>query len=179
MSYFFFLFSENLYEKIFIKVLFKNLSTKMYKIFYIISIVTMLFACKNETSSAANNQKQDNKKEKAVNQTPLQKSITRGKSVYTKNCAQCHLPTGKGIPKIYPPLRKSDWLTQKRIQSIHAVKYGLSGEITVNGQPYDNVMTPMGLSDEEVADVLNYVMNMWGNKQEKMVSSEEVAQVEK
>ena len=40
-------------------------------------------------------------------------------------------------------------------------------------------MTPMGLSDQEVADVLNYAMNMWGNKQEKMVSSEEVSQVEK
>ena len=89
------------------------------------------------------------------------------------------MPTGKGIPKVYPPLRRSDWLTKKRTESIQAVKYGLSGEITVNGNTYDNIMTPMGLSDQEVADVLNYVMNTWGNKQEKMVSSEEVSQAKK
>ncbi len=148
----------------------------MFRILYIL-LIFVFYSCKNEKSSNSTTRKKTQKE--IVEKTPLQKSITRGKSVYTKNCAQCHLPTGKGIPKIYPPLRKSDWLTKKRTESIHAVKYGLSGEITVNGQAYENIMTPMGLSDQEVADVLNYAMNMWGNKQEKMVSSEEVAQVEK
>ncbi|PZD77005.1 cytochrome c [Mesonia sp. K7] len=102
-----------------------------------------------------------------------------GKAIYTEFCVQCHLPNGKGIPKIYPPLRDSDWLKNKRTESIHAVKYGLSGEITVNGKPYENIMTPLGLTDEEVVDVMNYIMNAWGNKEENPVTLEEVKRVKK
>ncbi|MBW2961462.1 cytochrome c [Mesonia aestuariivivens] len=149
----------------------------MNRSIYLLFVLVFFISCKKQEKS-----KQSKAEENAITvikKTPLQESIAKGKSVYTNNCAQCHLPTGKGIPKIYPPLRKSNWLTKKRTESIHAVKYGLSGEITVNGQPYENVMTPMGLSDQEVADVLNYVMNMWGNKQEKMLTPEEVSNVDK
>ncbi|GGZ51143.1 c-type cytochrome [Mesonia mobilis] len=149
----------------------------MKKLLYISLTTILLVACKNEKTS--NNDTAPEASKVETKKTPLQESMARGKSVYSKNCAQCHLATGNGIPNSYPPLRKSDWFTKKREESIHAVKYGLSGEIIVNGKTYDNVMTPMGLSDQEVADVLNYAMNMWGNKQEKMVSSEEVSQVEK
>ena len=103
----------------------------------------------------------------------------KGKEIYNQFCAQCHLPTGKGIPKIYPKLRGSNWLTEKRKESIHAVKYGLSGEITVNGKTYENIMTPLGLSDEEVVEVMNYIMNAWENKQDQKVTLEEVKAVKK
>jgi mono/diheme cytochrome c family protein len=112
-------------------------------------------------------------------QTDLEKSIQRGQDVYQNFCMQCHLPNGKGIPNNFPPLAGSDWLTDKRTESIHAVKYGQRGEIKVNGVTYNGIMTPMGLSDEEVADVLNYAMNSWGNTQEKMVTEAEVTAVEK
>lgn len=112
-------------------------------------------------------------------QTTLAQSIEKGKEIYTNFCMQCHLPTGKGVPNNFPPLAGSNWLTEKRSESIHAVKYGQRGEIVVNGVTYNGIMTPMGLSNEEVADVLNYVMNSWGNTQEKMVTKEEVATVEK
>ena len=49
----------------------------------------------------------------------------------------------------------------------------------VNGQKYSSTMSPMGLSDEEVADVMNYIMNSWSNKQTKMVTVAEVALVKK
>lgn len=109
----------------------------------------------------------------------LEKSIIRGKSVYNDFCMQCHLPNGKGTKGIFPPLDGSDWLVEKRPESIHAVKYGQKGEIVVNGVTYNNVMPPMGLSDQEVADVMNYVMNSWSNDQDKMVTVEEVKAVEK
>ena len=150
----------------------------MYKVFFLLFIFTFAYSCKNISSEKENSNKIVSTGDE-IKKTPLEESIARGKSIYSNNCAQCHLPTGKGIPKVYPPLRRSDWLTKKRTESIQAVKYGLSGEITVNGNTYDNIMTPMGLSDQEVADVLNYAMNMWGNKQEKMIPSEEVSQVEK
>lgn len=108
----------------------------------------------------------------------LTKSIERGKEVYTDFCIQCHLANGKGNETI-PPLAGSDWLVHKRKESIHAVKYGQSGPIKVKGKTYNGVMSPMGLSDEEVADVMNYIMNSWGNKQSKMVTVSEVLGVKK
>ncbi len=106
--------------------------------------------------------------------TDLQKSIERGQEVYDGFCIQCHLPNGKGTKGIFPPLDGADWLTEKREESIHAVKFGQSGEIVVNGVKYNNMMPPMGLTDREVADVMNYVMNSWSNTQEKKVTVEEV-----
>lgn len=112
---------------------------------------------------------------KEQQQTPLQKSISRGKEVYTDFCIQCHLGTGKGNGTTFPPLDGSDWLKKKRPESIHAVKYGQKGEILVNNKKFNAMMPPMGLSDEEVADVMNYVMNSWSNKNQKMVTVNEVA----
>jgi mono/diheme cytochrome c family protein len=112
---------------------------------------------------------------KEQQQTPLQKSIARGKEVYTDFCMQCHLATGKGNGSTFPPLDGSDYLKKNRTASIHGVKYGQKGEITVNAKKYNTIMPPLGLSDEEVADVMNYVMNSWSNKTKKMVTPKEVA----
>lgn len=108
----------------------------------------------------------------------LVKSISRGKEVYADFCMQCHLGNGKGSETV-PPLAASDWLVNKRKESIHAVKFGQSGPIKVNGKSYNGRMSPMGLSDDEVADVMNYIMNSWGNKQSKMVTVSEVKAVKK
>jgi mono/diheme cytochrome c family protein len=117
---------------------------------------------------------------RSVNQSnqELVKSITRGKEIYIDFCMQCHLANGKGSETV-PPLAGSDWLVNKRKESIHAVKYGQSGPIKVNGKNYNAMMSPLGLTDEEVADVMNYVMNSWGNKQSKMVTVSEVKAVKK
>ncbi|MEN9910056.1 MAG: hypothetical protein RLZZ540_3215 [Bacteroidota bacterium] len=121
----------------------------------------------------------DSKKEylsiKEQPQTPLQKSMARGKEVYTDFCIQCHLTTGKGNGTIFPPLDGSDWLKKKRTESIHAVKYGQKGEILVNQKKFNGIMPPMGLIDEEITDVMNYVLNSWSNKTKKMVTTKEVA----
>jgi len=117
---------------------------------------------------------------RSINQSnqELVKSITRGKEIYTDFCVQCHLGNGKGSETV-PPLAGSDWLVNKRKESIHAVKYGQSGPIKVNGKNYNAMMSPMGLTVEEVAYVMNYVMNSWGNKQSKMVTDSEVKAVKK
>lgn len=111
--------------------------------------------------------------------TPLKASIQRGSELYEEFCMQCHLPDGKGTDGVIPPLADSDWLKNKRKESIHAVKYGQSGPIVVNGKKYNGTMAPMGLTDKEVADVMNYIMNSWGNKSSQMVTEEEVKQIKK
>ncbi len=112
-----------------------------------------------------------------VAQTPLEASVTRGKAIYADNCVTCHMTNGKGVPGAFPPLNPSDWLTNKRIESIHAVKYGLKGLIEVNGQPYDNIMLSLGLDDQEIADVMNYTIQNWNSGE--MVTVEEVKAIEK
>jgi len=94
----------------------------------------------------------------------LEESIKDGKAVYSDFCIRCHLGKGEGVEGIYPPLADSNWLSEKRKESIKSVKYGLKGEIVVNGKTYNNNMTSMGLTDREVADVMNYIMNSFGNK---------------
>lgn len=117
----------------------------------------------------------------AINaQDPLQKSMERGAEIYTDYCIQCHLGKGEGVAKTFPPLAKSSWLLpDMRTEAIKVVKYGQSGEITVNEETYNSVMANLELYDDEVADVMNYIMNNWGNSQEKMVTEEEVKGVKK
>lgn len=96
-------------------------------------------------------------------QDSLNESIERGKGLYEGYCITCHLPNGKGIPGTFPPLAQADFLLQKKRASIDAIKNGMQGEITVNGEVYNTVMSPLGLSDEEVRDIMNYILNAWGN----------------
>ena len=109
----------------------------------------------------------------------LRQSITRGNAIYVDFCMQCHLANGKGDLINIPLLDGSDWLTKKRKLSIQSVKFGQNGPITVKGKKFNNIMPPLGLSNQEVADVMNYIMNSWSNKQKKMVTVEEVAVVNK
>ncbi|MGB0788682.1 MAG: c-type cytochrome [Marinirhabdus sp.] len=112
-------------------------------------------------------------------QSKLQQSMARGQVIYKDFCTQCHFPQGEGVGGSFPPLAGSDYLTDQRKASIRGVKYGQKGKITVNGKTYNSPMPPMGLSDKEVADVMNYIMNSWGNKQQKMVTVQEVQTTKK
>ena len=121
-----------------------------------------------------------NENSKTINQNPkLQESIQRGEAVYSDLCVTCHLPDGKGVPKIFPPLANSDYLKNKRAESIKAIKYGMSGEITVNGIKYNTPMAALGLTNKEVADVMNYITNTWGNKNDKIIMEDEVSKIQR
>jgi mono/diheme cytochrome c family protein len=103
--------------------------------------------------------------------------MERGEEIYTTLCIACHMADGTGVAGVFPPLTQSDYLSDAEA-SIRAVKYGLQGEVTVNGETYNNIMTPLGLDDQEVADVMNYILNSWGNEAEAMITEAQVAEVE-
>ncbi|WP_100615022.1 c-type cytochrome [Confluentibacter citreus] len=109
----------------------------------------------------------------------LDESKKRGSEIYQDFCITCHMGNGEGLAGAFPPLAKSDFLMDHRAKSIHAIKYGLQGEITVNGKKYNSLMASQGLTDDEVADVMNYITNSWGNKNDKMVTVKEVADIKK
>jgi nitrite reductase (NO-forming) len=101
--------------------------------------------------------------------------LARGKAVYQGICSTCHQAEGQGLAGVFPPLAKSDFLMADKARSIHSVLAGLTGPITVNGAAYNNVMPPwQHLTDHEIADVLTYVRNSFGNQGEP-VRDEEVA----
>ena len=94
----------------------------------------------------------------------LPQSIKRGESVYQSNCASCHMPEGEGLESVFPPLAKTDYVKNSK-RAIGIILVGQEGEISVNGKTYNGAMTALPqLTDQEVADVLNFVRNSWGNK---------------
>ena len=115
----------------------------------------------------------------AKHQEPYQLglSIKRGKIVYGDMCITCHMANGEGVPRAFPPLSDSDYLRENQTESIKAVKRGMSGEIVVNGLAYNSVMSPLGLSDDEVADVMNYINNSWNNTIDNFVTPEKVSKL--
>lgn len=153
----------------------------MKKLLLIASVFAVLVACKSEKSEEgdASEGVQIGAKKSSTSKADLKVSMENGQDLYTSLCVACHMANGEGVKGAFPPLAGSDWLVDKRAESIHSVKYGQQGEIVVNGETYNGVMAPLGLSDKEVADVLNYVMNSWGNTQDKMVTEEEVKSVQK
>ncbi|MEE8496167.1 MAG: cytochrome c, partial [Xanthomonadales bacterium] len=107
----------------------------------------------------------------------LEERIAAGGKLYSSICSACHQAEGQGLGGAFPPLAESDYLAGGSGPAIEAVLNGLSGPITVNGQDYDAVMPNMSyLSDEEVADIVTFVMNSWGNPGGE-VSAGEVAAV--
>ena len=109
----------------------------------------------------------------------FEESISDGKLIYEDFCVQCHLNNGEGIEKIYPPLNNSDYLLQNIDKSIYSIKYGLKGEITVNGIKYNGVMISQGLEDIEIADVMNYITNSWDNNLNVQITKKRVSELKK
>ena len=91
--------------------------------------------------------------------------LARGARTYRTLCVACHLPDGKGMNAVTPPLVAADFMFADRERAIRTVLKGLAGPITVNGTSYQGVMPALEqiLTDAQVADVLTYVFNTWGN----------------
>lgn len=108
---------------------------------------------------------------------PLEQSIADGKEIYNDFCVQCHLDNGEGVSGVFPPLAKSDYLLNNIEMSIRGLKYGLSGTIVVNGEEYDGVMQNQGLDNLEIADVMNFILNNWGNESKEIITENQVANI--
>lgn len=80
------------------------------------------------------------------------------------SCTTCHQPTGLGLTGAFPPLAESEWVTGPVENLIRIQLQGLQGDITVKGQKYSSVMPAMAQqTDEQIAAVLTYVRNSFGN----------------
>lgn len=118
----------------------------------------------------------DEIKESDIPARSFDEQMKFGKQIYGQTCVACHQAEGQGIASAFPPLAASDYLNADVTRAIETVLYGLSGEITVNGEKYNSIMTAQMISDEEVANVLTYVYNSWGNNK-TVVTTEMVKEV--
>jgi nitrite reductase (NO-forming) len=121
----------------------------------------------------------EQKVQETIRQTPAIAQLTqeiqieKGKRVFLQNCAMCHQADGKGLANVFPPLAQSDYLMADKQRSIGIILRGLSGPIMVNGQRYDGVMPPqVTLTDEQIAHVLTFIRNSWGNQGEPITVEE-------
>lgn len=105
----------------------------------------------------------------------LKKSIERGTEVYNTYCITCHLVGGNGIADVYPPLAKTTYLKNPAKTLINIILLGQNGEITVDNKTYNGQMPAQNyLTDEQVADVLNYTRNSFGNKIPTAITPQQV-----
>lgn len=89
--------------------------------------------------------------------------IQSGRKLFTSICTACHQASGQGRVNVFPPLANSDYLNADKTRAIQLVIFGRQGEVMVNGVKYNNNMPAFPLSDEDIANVLTYVYNSFGN----------------
>lgn len=111
----------------------------------------------------------------------LQKQYRKGRAIYETSCGACHQLHGKGLENMAPQLAKSDWIKDEE-RLISVALHGVTGPIKVNGKDVTDVPPIMPghsfLNDEQVADVLTYIRNAWGNR-EDAIAKESVAAIRK
>jgi len=103
----------------------------------------------------------------------LKSSITRGQVVYTKFCLTCHQVDGSGVPNLNPPLIQTKWTLGSKTVLIEQVLKGSNGKVEIDGDTFHNTMPPLAtLTDQQIADVLTYVRNNFGNKASTVTPAE-------
>jgi len=96
-----------------------------------------------------------------------------GKEIYAKHCVACHQKDAMGVKGIFPPLKESDYFLEDPKRAIHNILFGQNEEITVNGEKYKSLMPPVKISDTEVVQVVNYLLQEV-NKMDQEISLKDV-----
>lgn len=100
-----------------------------------------------------------------VKQPSIKASVDRGQKVYEITCIACHQKNGGGVPRLNPPLIKTTYVLGDKQRLINIVLKGLDQVIEIDDEEYTNAMPSVAqLTDQQIADVLTYVRNSFGNK---------------
>lgn len=94
-----------------------------------------------------------------------QTEYTQGERIYQTQCANCHMPDGKGLHKLYPPLAGSDYLRDADVETLTClILNGSDKGVTVNGVHYTEVMPGVPtMRPAEITNVLNFIRTHWEN----------------
>jgi mono/diheme cytochrome c family protein len=130
-------------------------------------VILALSSCSPKPSSEENTLAQ-------ISDPEVMKYAITGKRLYENYCGNCHQADGKGLGKLIPPLRDSDYFQASVHRSVWIMRNGQKGEVVVNGTAYDQAMpaNPQ-LKPLEIAQISTYLYNIWGMK-EGVISASEV-----
>ena len=104
---------------------------------------------------------------------PDKGTMERGKKVYNAYCITCHQADGGGVPTLNPPLEKTAYVTGSKTKLIQVILKGMNTHEEIEGETYSNTMAPFNyLTDQQIADVLTYVRNSFGNKASAITSGD-------
>ncbi len=145
-------------------------------LFLAVSLAVLLGACAKEEAAAPAVDPAPADHAAQAGTMTMEQRMARGGKLYAAHCAACHQANGQGLAGAFPPLAESDYLASGGpAVAINVVLNGLTGPISVNGKDYNSVMPNLSyLSDSDVADIVTYVFNSWGNPGGE-VSSADVA----
>jgi mono/diheme cytochrome c family protein len=102
---------------------------------------------------------------KAPQPVNLKASIARGQLVYRKVCLSCHMADGGGVPHMNPPLIQTSYILGDKSKIIYIVLHGMVDRVAIEDEYYSNNMAAhTDLNNQQIADVLTYVRNSFGNK---------------
>lgn len=127
----------------------------------LILFVAFVAAC---AGGGGNNEDSKEESTDSRDEIRLKQYMVQGAKVYSTYCANCHQQDGKGLASLYPPLAESDYLVADLERAACIIKNGQANEIVVNGVTYNQMMPANPVTNLELAEVLTYIGNSWGNE---------------
>lgn len=95
----------------------------------------------------------------------FQQYFVEGEQLYQTHCSNCHQKNGKGLGLVYPPLAPSDYMEANPEMVMCLMKRGISGEIMVNGESFNQAMPGIpSLTELEIAEIATFIYNSWGHE---------------
>lgn len=148
----------------------------VYKQIPLALICLIVVACNGKSDNGQQKNNRDTV-EKTAEAPVLTKEMLAGQKVYEEHCLTCHQSNGGGVPNLNPPLKGTEYVLGEKNRLISIVLKGSNEGLEIDGETFDNAMPPHNfLSDDEVAQVLSYVRNSFGNEADT-VTTEEVKTV--
>ena len=112
-------------------------------------------------------------KTKAASTLDLPASLKRGKTLYASYCLTCHQADGGGVPNLNPPLIQTSYVTGGIEPLIKIILNGFNSHVDIDAESYSNNMPPFEwLKDQQIADILTYIRNNFGNKESALMKTE-------
>lgn len=135
------------------------------------AVLTFIIASVIATSGFA--QHKTLKKKSAATGGGLTAQTASGQKLYTQYCVSCHQADGGGVQNMNPPLIKTSYVLGDKSKIIHILLKGFSEQVEIEGNYYNNTMPSFDyLKDQQIADVLTYVRNSFGNKASAVKTAE-------
>lgn len=133
----------------------------MKKIATLFLVMVLIVSC-GGSSSESNSQTSNSINPR--DEIRLKQYKIEGAKIYMTYCANCHQQDGKGLASLFPPLAESDYLMEDLKRAACIIKNGQAEEIVVNGITFNQMMPGNPLTNLEIAEVLTYITNAWGNE---------------